>query len=180
ILWLRLNAFFGLLLAAIAVSLLSKGPLVEKVPRVATALGNTVGGLGITIAVAAVIGGALVASGAAERVVNAACALWGEKRGGPALAGSGFILAVPVFFDTVFYLLFPLARSMYRRTGHSYVKYLLANGAGAAVTHTMVPPTPGPLFMADKLGVDVGLLMLVGLVVSMPMTVVGLWYAGWI
>ncbi len=180
ILWLRLNAFFGLLLAAIAVSCLAVGDIDDKVERVAVALGETVGKIGITIALAAVVGGALVASGAADRVVNAALAVCGHKRGGSALAASGFVLAVPVFFDTVFYLLFPLARSMFVRTRHSYVKYLLAIGAGGAVTHTMVPPTPGPLVVAEMMNVDVGLVMLVGLVVSLPMTIAGLWYAGWI
>ena len=180
ILWLRINAFFGLLLAAIAVSCLAEGELADKVPRVAVALGETVGALGIAIALAAVVGGALVASGAADRVVNAALTACGQQRGSSALAASGFVLSVPVFFDTVFYLLLPLARSMFVRTRHSYVKYLLAIGAGGAVTHTMVPPTPGPLFMAEHLGIDVGLMMLVGMVVSVPMTLVGLWYAGWI
>ena len=66
ILWLRLNAFFGLLLAAIAVSCLTPGELADKMPRVAVALGKTVGDIGITIALAAVVGGALVASGAAR------------------------------------------------------------------------------------------------------------------
>jgi GntP family gluconate:H+ symporter len=126
------------------------------------------------------VGGALVASGAADRVVNAALAACGQNRGGAAMAGSSFVLSIPVFFDTIFYLLFPLARSMFRRTRHSYVKYLLAIGAGGAVTHTMVPPTPGPLVMAEMLEVDIGLMILVGMVVSVPMTLVGLWYAGWI
>ena len=67
-----------------------------------------------------------------------------------ALMGSGFVLAVPVFFDTVFYLLVPLARSLWRRTRTNYVLYIMAIGAGGAITHTLVPPTPGPLVMADN------------------------------
>ena len=86
----------------------------------------------------------------------------GQKRASWALMGSGFVLSVPVFFDTVFYLLVPLARSMYRRTQRHYLLYLLAIVAGAAVTHTMVPPTPGPLFMAAELKIDIGLMMMVG------------------
>ena len=67
------------------------------------------------------------------------------------LSASGFVLAVPVFFDTVFYLLVPLARSMYRRTGRHFVKYSLAIAAGGVITHSIVPPTPGPLAMAENL-----------------------------
>ena len=76
--------------------------------------------------------------------------------------GSGFVLSVPVFFDKVFYLLVPLARSMHRRTGKQYLKYILAIAAGGAITHTLVPPTPGPLMIASNLGVDLGMMILVG------------------
>lgn len=180
ILWMRLNAFFGLITAAMVVSLLAPGPTGEKLSRVATAFGDTAGGIGIAIALAAVIGGCLIASGAADRIVQASLALCGERNGSAALAASGFVLSIPVFFDTVFYLLFPLARSMHRRTGKDYLRYLLAIGAGGAVTHTMVPPTPGPLFVAEAMNVSIGAMMLAGAAVAMPMTIAGLWYARWI
>lgn len=180
ILWLRLNAFIGLITAAMVVSLLAPGETADKLSRVAAAFGNTAGGIGIAIALAAVIGGCLIASGAADRIVQASLALYGERNGSAALAASGFVLSIPVFFDTVFYLLFPLARSMHRRTGRDYLRYLLAIGAGGAVTHTMVPPTPGPLLMADAMKVDVGMMMMVGALVAIPMTVSGLLYARWI
>ena len=72
------------------------------------------------------------------------------------------MLGVPVFFDTVFYLLVPLARSLYRRTGGHYLLYILAIGAGGAITHTLVPPTPGPLAMAAELKVDLGWMIMIG------------------
>lgn len=177
---LRLNAFIGLIVAAMVVSLLAGGEPSEILGRVGTAFGDTAGGIGIAIALAAVIGACLIASGAADQIVQASLALFGAKRGGTALMASGFVLSVPVFFDTVFFLLFPLAKSMHARTGKQYVKYLMAIGAGGAVTHTMVPPTPGPLYMAAELGVSVGLMMLVGLMVGLPMAVSGLLYSGWI
>lgn len=179
ILWLRLNAFLGLIVAALAVSLLTTGLVAESAENVTLEFGVYAGKIGIAIALAAVIGSLLVASGAADRIVDASLRVFGESRGAGAMAASGFVLSVPVFFDTVFYLLFPLARSMYRRTGKYYLRYLLAIGAGGAVTHTMVPPTPGPLTMAENIGVDIGLLMLVGGVVSVPMTITGLAFAAW-
>src|SRR5207249_8512286 len=80
----------------------------------------------------------------------------GEKRSATALCATGYVLSIPVFFDTVFYLLVPLARSGYARTNRYYLKYLLAITAGAGATHTLVPPTPGPLAVAGTLGVDLG------------------------
>ena len=180
ILALRLNAFFALITAAIVVSLLASGETSEKITRVAEAFGATAGKIGIPIAMAAVIGSCLLASGAADRIVGAMLSLAGEKRSGAALASSGFVLAIPVFFDTVFYLLVPLARSLYSRTRRNYLQYLLAIGAGGAIAHTLVPPTPGPLLVADQLGVDLGLMMLIGLCVGIPSMFVSLAVAGWL
>ena len=179
ILALRLNAFFALIAAALVVSLLSPGAIDDKAVRVAEAFGATAGKIGISIAMAAVIGAAMTASGAADRIVRAFLRLLGEPRAGAAMAASGFVLSIPVFFDTVFYLLCPLARSMHRRTGRHYLKYLLALGAGGTATHTLVPPTPGPLAAGETLGVDVGMMMLVGLAVSVPATIAGMAFAAW-
>jgi GntP family gluconate:H+ symporter len=112
--------------------------------------------------------------------VSAFLTVLGEKRAAHALQASGFVLAVPVFFDTVFYLLVPLARSMYTRTNRNYLRYLMAIAAGGVATHTLVPPTPGPLAVAGTLGVDIGMMLLIGLVVAVPASAVGLMFAGWV
>ena len=152
---LRLNAFVALIAAAIVVSLLAPGEAATKITRIAEGFGRTAGSIGIVIALAAIIGKAMMDSGAADRIVNAFLSVLGEKRGGAALGATGFVLSIPVFFDTVFYLLVPLARSMYARTARHYLKYLMAIAGGAAATHTLVPPTPGPLAVANALGVEV-------------------------
>ena len=95
------------------------------------------------------------------------------------LWASGYILSVPVFFDTVFYLLAPIARAMHQRTKHSYGLYLMATFAGAAATHVFVPPTPGPLAVAATLGVDIGQMILVGIAVAIPASLAGIAYAMW-
>ncbi|MBX3434476.1 MAG: gluconate permease [Pirellulales bacterium] len=179
ILWLRLNAFLGLITAALAVSLLAPGEPQEKAARVAAAFGETAGGIGVAIVLASVVGCCLVESGAADRIVAASLAAFGKQNAATALAASAFVLAVPVFFDTVFYLLLPLAVSMYRQTGKQYLRYLLAIGAGGTVTHTMVPPTPGPLLMAEQMGVGVGTMSLAGIAVGVPMLLAGLAFAAW-
>jgi GntP family gluconate:H+ symporter len=177
---LRVNAFLALIGAAILVSLLAPGDPAEKITRVAEGFGRTAGSIGIVIALAAIIGTALMQSGAADRIVVAFLSLLGERRGAAALCASGFVLSIPVFFDTVFYLLLPLARSMHGRTGRDYLKYLLAVAAGAAATHALVPPTPGPLALAGLLHVDLGSMIVVGSLVALPAAAAGLAFAGWV
>ncbi len=178
IIGLKLNAFLALITAAMVVSLLAVGLLGgdwwDSIARVAAAFGKSAGGIGIVIGMAAVIGKCMLDSGAADRIVRAFVKLFGERRSPVALMGSGYVLAVPVFFDTVFYLLVPLARSLYRRTQKRYLLYVLAIACGGAITHTLVPPTPGPLVMATQLRFDVGVMILIGGLVALPSAAAGL------
>ena len=176
----RLNAFIALIASAILVSLLSPGGAAEKIPRVAEAFGSSAGKIGIVIAMAAVIGKCLIDSGAADRIVRSLLRLLGEKHAAAALLGSGFVLSIPVFFDTVFYLLLPLARSLTRRVGRHYVLFLLVIAGGAVIGHTFIPPTPGPLLMADLLNIKLGMMFLVGPLIGLPTAVVTLFACKWI
>ncbi len=171
---LRVHAFIALITAAMVVSLLSPGEWADKITRVAGAFGSVVGSIGIVIALAAVIGKCLMDSGAADKIVRSFLKVLGEKRSSWALMSSGFIISIPVFFDTVFYLLVPLARSLWRRTRKNYILYVTAIVAGAAVTHTLIPPTPGPLLMASELNIDLGLMIGVGLLIGLPTAALGL------
>lgn len=186
IMWFRVNAFIALITAAVVVSLLAfeknadgqfVGLASDAISRVAASFGAACGNIGIVIGMAAVIGVCMMESGAADRIVRAFMNALGEKRAPWALMGSGYVLAVPVFFDTVFYLLVPLARSFYRRTGGSYLKCILAISAGGAITHTLVPPTPGPLTMAANLGIDLGKMIIVGAIVAFPAAIAGIIFA---
>ena len=176
---LRLHAFLALVAAAILVALLAPGEPATKLAVVAEGFGRTAGQLGVIVALAAIIGGAMSGSGASDRIVRGFVNLLGEERGALALGATAFVLSLPVFFDTIFFLLAPLARSMYRNTGRHYLKYLLAVSAGAVATHALVPPHPGPLAMASALGVDLGTMVLAGIVVALPSAAVGLVFAGW-
>jgi len=177
---LRMNAFIALITSAVVVSLLAPGDLAEKISRVAVAFGSTAGSIGIVIALAVVIGKCMMDSGAADRIVRGFLSLLGEKRSSTALMASGFVLSIPVFFDTVFYLLVPLARSMHRRTKKHYLKYAMAITSGGVLTHCLVPPTPGPLVMADNLGIDIGALIMIGVLVAIPASIVGMFFSGWV
>jgi len=171
---LRINAFLALIVSAIAVSLLSPGGAAEKITRVAEAFGSTAGGIGIVIAMASIIGVCLIESGAADRIVRSLVKTLGIKRVPSALMGSGFLLSMPVFFDTVFYLLVPLARSLYRQLQSNYLLFIMAICAGGVVTHVMIPPTPGPLIMAANLDISIGIMIGVGMLVAVPMALAGL------
>jgi GntP family gluconate:H+ symporter len=130
--------------------------------RVSKSFGTTCGRIGILIALAAVVGKCLLDSGSADRIVRSALAVVGERGAPFAFVGTGFLLAIPVFFDTVFYLMMPLGKAMRLRTGRNYLLYILTIVAGGTMAHSLVPPTPGPLLVAEELGVDIGLMIMVG------------------
>ena len=145
--------------------------------RIAAAFGSTCAKIGILIALAAIIGKCLLDSGAADRIVRSALSLVGERGAPVAFTTSSFLLGIPVFFDTVFYLMIPLGKALRMRTGHNYVLYVLSIIVGGTMAHSLVPPTPGPLLVAGELGVDVGMMILGGCVVCMFTSVVGIGYA---
>ena len=178
ILRLRINAFIALITAATTVGILSPNiALGDVMPAVAGEFGGVCAAIAIVIALAALIGQCLMESGAADKIVRVFVRALGEKHASLSLLSSGYVLSVPVFFDTVFYLLVPLARAMRVRTGKNYLLFLMAICAGGAVTHSMVPPTPGPLAMAATLDIDLGVMILVGAAIALPMSIVG-WLFG--
>ena len=199
ILILRLHAFLALLLGTLTVALLTPVEALQAYAaaqglsdgatqallnqsigsRIADGFGRTAGQIGIVIAMASVIGICLLESGAAERIVVALLALFGKKRADLALLGGGFFLAIPVFFDTVFFLMIPIARSLYQNTRKHYLLYVLAIIAGGIMAHSLVPPTPGPLFIADAFGVSIGLMIVGGFITGGLAACVGYAFARW-
>jgi GntP family gluconate:H+ symporter len=199
ILVLRLHAFLALILGAIIVASLTATPALRQYAsdkqmtptamealvkqsvgeRIATAFGQTCMKIGILIAMASIIGKCLLESGAAERIIRTALKRFGESRAPLAFLSSGFLLAIPVYFDTVFYLMIPLAKAMGMRTRRNYGLYIMAIVAGGTMAHSLVPPTPGPLFVAGELSVSLGLMILGGIVVGLFTVSSGYIYALW-
>jgi len=184
--WWRLHAFFALIFAAMFVGLMTAwgqsgdGRFIKTVEAVMTEFGVAAGKIGFTIAIAAVIGVALMESGAADKIIRRFIAVLGEKRASLALLVCGFVLSIPVFFDTVFFLLVPLARALSLRTGKNYMLYVLAICAGGVITHSTVPPTPGPLLVAETLKIDLGVTIMGGILFGVVPALVGLAFARWI
>ncbi len=167
----KMHPFLALLTSAIIVGLLSvdlpgdssSHHWLRAVELPMQEFGRTAGGIAWVIALAALIGTAMMESGAAQRLVKALLNVFGESRAAWALLFSGFILSIPVFFDTVFFLLIPLALGLAIKTGKNFVLYVIAICAGAVITHSMVAPTPGPLLMAETLKIDLGLTIIGGI-----------------
>jgi gluconate:H+ symporter, GntP family len=161
--------------AAEAEKLQSNSALITAPTRLTVAFGHTVGKIGILIALASIIGQCLLESKAAGVIVDRLLKLTGPKRAPEALAASSFLLGIPVFFDTVFYLMVPLARSLRERVGKNYVLFILAILAGGSIAHSLVPPTPGPLLVAEQFeDVSIANMMMAGLVIGACSSVVSL------
>jgi GntP family gluconate:H+ symporter len=196
---LRLHAFLALLLGALVVGALTPREAIERHgverglseaaakrqaqagvgERLADGFGRTAGQIGIMVAMASIIGAGLLESGSADRIVRSALRFLGERRAGAAFMSSGYLLGIPVFFDTVFYLTVPLAKAMRVRTGKDYLLYVLAITAGATMTHSLVPPTPGPLFVASELKVDIATMIAAGCLFGAVTAAAGFAFALW-
>ena len=199
ILLLRLHAFLALTLGALIVASLTAPAALERFAaekemtvrqttalvessvgeRVAQGFGRTCTKIGILIAMASIVGKFLLESGAAERIIRSLVKWLGEKRASHAFLSSGFLLGMPVFFDTVFYLMMPLGKAMGIRASRKYGLYVMSIVAGATMTHSLVPPTPGPLFVAGELSVSIGLMIVGGIVVGLFTVSAGYLYALW-
>ena len=179
---LRMHAYFALMLAAIVAGLMArigtlpgedagKSHWLQAIELPTAEFGLMAGRIGFVIALAAVISMCLMESGAADKVVRRFLALFGEKRAGGAIVTSSYIMSIPIFFDTFFMLLLPLARALRIRTGKDYLLYVLAICCAGAVTHSLIAPHPGPLAMAEALRIDLGLSIGVGLLAGiLPVT----------
>ena len=196
---LKLHAAISLLLAALFTGLLTTPDLIINYAthsgmspeeasalanislgkRVAIAFGNTSGKIGILIALASIIGTALMRSGGAERIVRGLLGLFGKKNTSLALLSGSFTLAIPVFFDTVFYLMIPLVKSLGIRNPPKFGLYLMTVMAGGVMAHSLVPPTPGPLFVAEEMGIDMGAMILGGIAVGIITVLGGYAYSFW-
>lgn len=149
------------------------------IERLSLGLSGTFQKIGLSIAMAALIGVCLLESGAAHSVIQWMSARFGPQRTSPVLMLSGFLLGIPIFFDTVFYLLLPLAKAFGRSRPGQGLLAIMSVIVGATMAHSLVPPTPGPLLVASQLNVSVGAMMLGGLAVGAIATTVGYLYSLW-
>ncbi len=164
---LKLHPFLALLIAAFGYGIgCQKLSLADVVKAINFGFGDTIGKIGIVILAGSVIGTFLERSGGAFRLAQSTLKLVGRKNVPLAMSAVGYVVSIPVFCDSGFVILSPLARALSSRARISLAASAIALSLGLYATHTMVPPTPGPIAAAGILQADLGLVVLWGLVVS--------------
>lgn len=195
----KLHPFLALLLAAFVVAIMTPALSIEQFAlakgiapaaalklskqsigeRVGQEFGSTAGKIGILIAMAAIIGKCLLESGGAERIIRSMLRLTGIKKAPVAFLVSSFFIGIPVFFDTVIFLMMPLAKAMSIRIGKNYLLLVLAILAGAVMANSLVPPAPGPLFLVGAMQIPIGLMMVAGTILGLMTSAAGYVFAIW-
>ena len=144
----RLHPFFALTLSALAFGLAVGLDVNAVMDAYAGGLGATIAGIGVVIAIGTVMGALMEKSGSAEKMAETMLRITGPKHAGLGLAATGYFVSIPVFSDSAFVLLAPLAKRLSRDTGRSMTLMAVALAMGLHATHMLVPPTPGPLSVA--------------------------------
>lgn len=172
ILRFKIQAFISLLIASITVGIVAGVSPREIVFVMQEGMGNTLGFVALVVGLGAIFGAILEQSGGAEALAKYLLAKFGDKKASWALMLTGFLVAIPVFFDVAFIILIPMIYSLQRRTKKSLLLYAMPLLAGLAITHAFIPPTPGPVAVADILKADLGWVILFGIIVGVPTAIV--------
>ena len=162
----KIQAFPTLLIAAIAVGVIAGLPVDKVMSTISGGFGSTLGSIGIIIGLGVMMGKVLEVTGAAKKMALTILKGVGIARAEWVLAISGLLVSIPVFCDSGYVILSELAKEFSRITKKSMVLLGCSLGIGLFLTHHLVPPTPGPLAVAGLLGVDIGLMIIAGLVFS--------------
>ncbi len=168
----KLSAFVALLITSIFVGILAGMPLSDISASIQKGMGDTLGFIATVVGLGAIFGQMLESSGGAGALAKYLLKKFGQDRAPWALMLSGFIIGIPVFLDVGFIILIPIIYALSRNTGRSLLYYAIPLLAGLAVTHTMVPPTPGPVAVANILGVDIGMVILFGIIIGLPAAII--------
>lgn len=166
--WLKVHPFLALILGSAALGLAAGFGPTPTVNSFTAGVGSTVGGVGLLIALGAMVGGLLADSGGADRIVQT---IVDRVPGGAlpwAMAGAAALVGIPLFFEVGVVLLVPIVLLVARRTDLPLMWVGIPALAGLSVLHGFVPPHPGPLVAIDALGADLGVTLALGLLVAVP------------
>lgn len=172
ILKFRIQAFLALLIASITVGVLAGMAPGNIIDTIKAGMGSTLGFVAVVVGLGAMFGAILEHSGGAEAVAGFLLKKTKNKGATWALMITGFFIAIPVFFDVAFIILVPLIYSLQRKSKKSLLLYGIPLLAGLAITHAFIPPTPGPVAVADILKADLGWVILFGFIVGIPTAIV--------
>lgn len=176
----KVHPLIAMILAA-CIAGISGGMSTEKaVDAITRGFGSTLGSIGIVIGLGVMMGRVLEVSGAAEQIAYSFIKWLGKRREEWALAWTGYIVSIPIFADSAFVILYPVSKALAKKGNRSIITLGVSLGGGLIVTHTMVPPTPGPLGAAGIFGVDIGAMMVLGMILAIPCFIGVVWYAQWL
>ncbi|MEU6544371.1 gluconate:H+ symporter [Streptomyces sp. NPDC046859] len=185
----RLQPFVALLAVSIAVGLMAGLSVTElfgtvqrsdAVSTIESGMGGILGHVAIIIGLGTMLGAILEVSGGAEVLASRLLRLFGERRAPLAMGVTGLIFGIPVFFDVGIFVLAPLVYAAAKRSGKSILLYCLPLLAGLSMTHAFLPPHPGPVAAAGLLHVELGWVILMGVVCGIPAVLAAWAYAAWI
>lgn len=169
----NLHPFLSLLIGGLIMGIGTGMPLTAVAGSMAKGFGGTMEGIGIIIILGVGLGHLLHISGATESIAALMLKATGQKNSPLAVNLTGYIVSIPVFFDAAFVILVNLVKSLSRKGKVPFITLVTALAVGLIVTHAMVIPTPGPIAVADTMGVNIGWFLLYGIVVSLPASLVG-------
>ncbi|PHM73357.1 GntP family permease [Xenorhabdus kozodoii] len=176
----RIHALLAMLISAVIAGVTGGLTITNTVEVITKGFGSTLGSIGIVIGLGIMMGRILEVSGAAEKIAYSLINWLGKKREEWALAMTGYIVSIPIFVDTAFILLYPLVKALVKKGKRNILTLGVALAGGLVVTHHVVPPTPGPLGVAGIFGVDIGAMMLVGIILAIPCVICITFYAKWL
>lgn len=160
----KFQPLIAILISALSIGLLAGMPVEMITSTVTKGMGETLKSIALLVGLGSMFGAILEISGGAERVAMTMIKRFGEQKAGWALGLTGMVVAIPVFFDAGLIILIPLAFTIAKRVKKSVLYFVIPLLAGLAVGHAFIPPTPGPILVANMLGVDLGLVIGLGLV----------------
>lgn len=169
---LRLHAFLSLLIVSLVLGVASGMSLVDVTTVVAEGFGGTMQSIGIVIVCGVVVGEILECTGAAQKIADSILKLVGIKRAPLATAITGGVVSIPTFCDSGYVILNPVIKALSKKGNIPYMVLVTSLMCGLLTTHSLVPPTPGPIAVAGILGADVGIVMIYGLIVAIPVILV--------
>ncbi|AKD38322.1 Putative permease [Pasteurella multocida subsp. multocida OH4807] len=176
----RVHAFIAMLIAAAIAGLVGGMSVDNTLGAITKGFGGTLGGIGIVIGLGVMMGSILEVSGAAEKMAYSFIKFLGKKKEEWALAITGYIVSIPIFVDSAFVILYPVAKALAKNGKRSLLTLGVALAGGLVVTHHTVPPTPGPLGVAGLFSVDIGAMLLVGMAMAVLPVVGIVLYAKWL
>ena len=176
----KIPAMIAILVGAVLIGLGAGMSFEQIIDSVNDGVGNTLKGIALLVGLGSMFGAILEISGGAQSLAVTLVRRFGDRKAAWALAVTGLVIAMPVFFDAGLIILIPIAFSLAKRTGRSSLYYAIPLFAGLAVGHAFIPPTPGPVLVASMLGVDLGWVIGIGLVCGIAaMIVAGPLWGAW-